>query len=77
MHVYDGHPGAIVAEVNVVGDEPWHVRIDEVDQLFAGRLHLFERSLTNLRSIDVHDRVRHIRPPALAHLVVLVLSFSP
>jgi hypothetical protein len=32
--MHDGHPGAIVAEVNVVGDEPWLVRLDEVDQFF-------------------------------------------
>ena len=40
MHMHDGHPGAIVAEVNVVGEEPWLFRLDEVDEVFEARLQL-------------------------------------
>ena len=37
MHIYHCHLGAILAEVNVVSDEPRLVRLDEVEQpLMAG-----------------------------------------
>ena len=62
MHVHDGHRGAIGAEVDVVGEEPWLFRLDEVDEVFEARLQLVECSLANLRNIDVHNRGGHIPP---------------
>ena len=62
MHVHDGHPGAIVAEVDVVGDELWLLRLDEVGEVFEARLQLVERPLANLRNVDVHNRVGHFAP---------------
>ena len=58
MHVHHCHPGAIVAEVNVVGDDPGLVRLDELDQLLHGGLQLFERPLVDIRSVDIHDHIR-------------------
>ena len=50
MHIHHRHLGAILAEVNVVSDEPRLVRFDEVDQLSDGWLQRVERSLANLRT---------------------------
>jgi hypothetical protein len=59
MDVRDGHPGAIATEVDVLGDELWLFRLDEVGEVFEARLQLVERPLGNLRDVDVHDHVGH------------------
>jgi hypothetical protein len=58
MHVHHSDPGAIVAEVNVVGDDPRLVGVDKVDQFFHAQLQLLERPRANIRRVDVHDHVR-------------------
>src|SRR5829696_8355688 len=47
------------AEVDVVGDELGLVRLDEASELFDGGLQFPERSLANLRRVDVDEWVRH------------------
>ena len=59
VHADDRHPGAVFAQIHVVGDQPRLVRLDEGDQTLDGRLQLVERSLTNIRGVDIENRVRH------------------
>ena len=67
MHIHHRHLGAILAEVNVVSDEPRLVRFDKVDQLSNGGLQRVERSLANLRTVDIQDQIRHVRPVTFYH----------
>jgi hypothetical protein len=53
-----GQPLAtILVEVHVVGDQPGLVSLDELDQLVHGCLKLLELSLSDLRSVDIEDRL--------------------
>ena len=49
-------------EVDVIGDELWLFRLDEVGEVFEACLQLVERPLANLRNVDVHNRVGHFAP---------------
>jgi hypothetical protein len=63
VDVYDGHLAAVLAEKDVVRDDSRLVTLDELNQVNHGALQLSERPLTDVRFVDVDERLGHSRPP--------------
>jgi hypothetical protein len=57
MNMDNCHLGTVRVEVHVVGDQPGLVCLYELDKLIHGCLEFLELSLSDLRSVDVDDRL--------------------
>ena len=56
----DGHPSAVLAEVHAVRSDLRLLALDEVSQIRDLAPQLFERSLANLRRVNVDERLGHL-----------------